>query len=539
MKIPSYFLENQSLKANTYYQIGGVVRYLSCPSTFQEVQETLFFCKEHLLPCALLGLGSNTIFSEEYFDGVIVTFHKLTNWYFEDENHLMVEAGLTNTQVSEIACNYLFEDLFWMNCMPGQIGASVRMNARCYGFEMSNVISDVVTLDGEGRFHLLRNQNIFYGYKDTLFMKEPSIVLAVRFHLNKKNSKENILLKMKECENDRNKKYHFLYPSCGSTFKNNYDYGVPSGKIFEELGFRGKKIGDAQVSLYHANFLWNLGNATSTDILSLAADMKLTAKKNKNVDLELEVQPMGIFSEEQFHVCGMENLGLHVNLTNQKFMGLFWHPDFLKNKIDLPQILFHAPFYSYFFKENQGVVPISVEFKQMISLTEAKNSPHKPFLQWTTYCAHEYLDKLFSIQYPASREKFISDKLWEYSVSEIFIAHPSQKNGYLEFEMTPQLSWVAIRFDDLRVRHFQHQFPNFKFWKNIQFVSTDHSFSLLLPYENVFFMMDNQNEILFHGALSLGNQKYYTGLPITKKSFPNTKEDFHDWEHFSKIRLFE
>lgn len=101
---------------------------------------------------------------------------------------------------------------------------------------------------------------------------------------------------MLQCERDRHGKHHFDFPSCGSTFKNNYAVGKPSGQVFDELQLKGFRSGGAEVSQFHANFVWRKsGEATAIDMLSVAGHMRQTALQQKSYELELEVQPIGLF----------------------------------------------------------------------------------------------------------------------------------------------------------------------------------------------------------------------------------------------------
>ena len=157
-------------------------------------------------------------------------------------------------------------------------------------------------------------------------MDSPEVVVAARLKLNATSERADLLSHMLHCENERLAKHHFDFPSCGSTFKNNYSVGKPSGQVFDACGLKGHKVGQSQVSQYHANFVWNLGGTTAASMLTLAAHMRECALTQQNADLELEVQPIGLFPNEHFTSCAMTRLGPSVPVDRQHWVGLLWHP---------------------------------------------------------------------------------------------------------------------------------------------------------------------------------------------------------------------
>ena len=293
------FIEkNVSLKEKSYYKMGGMAKYMAFPGSLSEIAQTIFFAKKNALPVAILGAGSNSVFSDDTFDGVVIALEKLTAWWWETDEILFAEGGVTNTEIAEICLGEERSGASWMYRMPGQIGASVRMNARCYGGEMTQVVKEILTIDNNGHLNFHDAKNILVGYKNTQLMHKPEIVVGVRFYFPKKAPAKEILEHMQECEKDRHTKQHFLFPSCGSTFKNNYEYGKPSGRIFDELGLKGTQRGDAEVSLYHGNFVWNKKWANTKDMLNLSAFMRAQAQEKLSVELNLEVQPIGVFDAD-------------------------------------------------------------------------------------------------------------------------------------------------------------------------------------------------------------------------------------------------
>ncbi|MES2616218.1 MAG: UDP-N-acetylmuramate dehydrogenase [Bdellovibrionota bacterium] len=534
--LPNFILQNIEIAAKTYYKMGGVARYFALPENIEQVQQTLFFCKQNELPCAILGSGSNSVYADGLFHGLILSLEKLSSWHWETEECLFVEAGVTNTEVAEICAQANRAGASWMYRMPGQMGGTVRMNARCYGGEISQIAKEILTLNSNGEFITYKGSEVFQGYKKTLFMDSPHVVVGVRLFFPQVESAEKLIQHMHECEADRHHKHHFYLPSCGSTFKNNYDIGKPSGRIFDELGLKGKKIGDAAVSEFHANFIWNCGNAKTEDMLNLSAFMRSEAARVLNAHLELEVQPVGSFPQILFEKCGMQYLGIsqsNKEKIDEKWVGLFYFPDAgLKNFNSYPHKIFSSPFIEYHQSSYSGETKIDVQIIQLQSLKEAKKNPTTPFLKWETRCFNSP-EVLFPLQVSQEQEDKFVDNLWHYSVSEVFFAKFHNPSHYLEFEMTPKQSWVALKFSNIRQRSVSKYEPKLQTYS----INGEKEFGIVFSYENLEYVLDETGEVYMQCALSLGNNKYllapYWKQEANKKETP----DFHQPKKFWKLQL--
>lgn len=557
---PHFFKTHASLADRTYYGMGGYAQYLACPRSFTQVQEALSFAKAATLPVAVLGSGSNSVFADGCFEGVVISLENLRSWHWETLEECYLEAGVTNTEVAELCLAAGRAGAAWMYRMPGQLGATVRMNARCYGGEISQIVSTVITMDTNGRLKMYSASEVFRGYKDTLLMACPEIVLAVRLSLPTAASQTALLSAMLTCERDRHGKHHFDNPSCGSTFKNNYAVGKPSGRIFDELGLKGTRIGDASVSDHHANFVWNLGRAKSSDMLALAAHMRAEAKHRAQADLELEVQPIGPFSADLFERCGMNKLGPYTvaapgesnapknalknapkieSVPSHNWVGLLWHPKgavvadgtmpAARPRKQYPHKVFAAPFSHYHCTPGLGLTRVRVEIEQLAGLEEAKENPEAPFLQWLTL-TDSHPERDFSRAPPELPGSFV-DGLWQFSVSELFIASPSlAPHRYLELEVTPQLHWVALRFDGPRLRAPTHANPNADLWPGLVRVApSPHAFGMTLSYSTVAELLNN-GCLLVQAAASLGKNRYYLAPHWKVAPLGSAQEKEETWD---------
>lgn len=537
---PCNFESDVSLASRAYYGIGGTARFLAHPQTPAELADLLLWNTNHHLPIAIMGKGSNILFSDAPFPGTIISLDRMQRMYWLSNDRLFSEAGTENTLIAEELLTSGKGGGEWLYRLPGQIGSTVRMNARCFGGEVSSVTTGVLTVSVTGIIRWQTPDEVFKGYKKTSLMDNPEIVVAVVLNFPQQRSPEEIKDLMLGYEAERIKKHHFDYPSCGSTFKNNYASGRSSGTIFDELGFKGMQQGGAKVSDYHANFIYNTGGATSSDVLKLAAQMRAAAMRQECIQLDLEVQCIGYFDTELLESCGVAYTADSQN-QSKGWAGLLWNPQKkVENCTGLqtfisPQTLLQGPILGY--NCLQGAFPREcfVAVEQLMPLQQALSEPKAPFLRWTTHTTNP---EIFSNIPPSSMPAgTFTDGLWQYGVTELFIADPDSTN-YLEFEMTPQGHWVALRFKAPRQRAEGYEVLSAKPWTGyIHMVESkecfgmEFSYKLLQPFISE---KDDSHSIALQCSVSTGRGEY--GL------FPwwvvsQEPADFHQPDRYIKIRL--
>jgi UDP-N-acetylmuramate dehydrogenase len=544
--MPAWILENEPIAKHTYYRIGGVARYFAIPESYAHVREAILFAQTNNLPLAFLGKGSNSLFSDAAFDAIVVSFERLNHAYWETPHVLYAEAGVENTIVAALCKQAKRKGAAWMHKLPGQVGATVRMNARCFGGEISQIALEIITIDLRGNMHTHAAKDVFLGYKDTTLMQKPEAVVAVRFSFPHTESEEAIASEMASCENSRNAKHHFDAPSCGSTFKNNYDVGVPSGQIFDELGFRGMQEGGAKVSIHHANFIQNTGNATANDVLTLAASMKKAALEKRNAPLSLEVEAIGVFPTSLCKACGISQQASDSQAMS--WAGLAWHPQQKRSSPETPHFpceIFSAPFLEYFCEPLNGEPSIKVSLSQLMPLREAAASPQSPFLRWQTDAPSPLRETVFPLVPQQSPGSFLNE-LWNYSVSEIFFEHPT-RTEYDEYEVTPHCHWIAIAHSGKRIRKPGHENPAATYFPNVVPWSNKLAFGIDFSYSQVQHLVQ-ESSLRILCALSLGNGRYFLS-PHWKDTLsepcgvwknntpPQVKADFHQPNRWWTVTL--
>jgi len=290
------------LKDLSYYRTGGETLGIIAPLSIDDMLRSVNWLLESGKPYFILGGGTNSLVSDEFWDGYVISCHMLDKIAVKGQN-IVAGAGVVNSKMVEVARDHGLGDISWMYKLPGQVGGTVRMNARCYGGEISHVVSRVTVVTKMGQIkHYSDPSSLFRGYKDTVFMENGDIICEAEVSLKKLDagSLDAVIQKMSFCEQDRASKGQFLHPTCGCVFKNNYDpkVSISSGMLLEHTDMKGKTLGGAEVSQGHANFVYNK-NGGSADILELSFLMREQVYEKYGVWLEYEMEFLGSLTEQQ------------------------------------------------------------------------------------------------------------------------------------------------------------------------------------------------------------------------------------------------
>ncbi len=285
--------KNINISDLTTFKIGGQVKYLFQPHSVDDCIEALHIINDKKLPYFVLGEGSNVLIGSQDYKGAVLSMLGIDHIEITG-SHIMAGSGVINTKLSQYAYEKGIKGFEFMYRMPGSIGGSTLMNARCFGSSMSDIIVEVKTINKSLEVQRIPVNQIGFGYKKSLFQDRDHIILDVTFKVEKGYPKD-IEAKMRSNEEKRMSTRQYDYPSAGCIFKNDYDIGVASGKIIDELGLKGEKIGDAEIYEHHGNFIINKGQASSEDVIQLIELIKKKAKAEKQIDLECEVQFHGQF----------------------------------------------------------------------------------------------------------------------------------------------------------------------------------------------------------------------------------------------------
>jgi len=279
------------LKELSYYGTGGTCDEMVSPASLGELAEAAARIYREQRPCFLLGAGSNSLIMDEHWPGSVLLFDRLQGLEI-DGNRVVVQAGVENTRLAEACLKNALTGAEWMYHLPGQLGATVRMNARCYGGEIGRIVTAVTTITRRGRSRRYSGGQVFKGYKDTIFMCNEEIVAEIEMVLGR-GDPEQIGGRMAFCRSDREQKHQFDHPSCGCVFRNDYSIGIPSGLLLDRAGVKDLSSDRVQVGPWHANFLFNRG-ATARELLETALQMREAVYQRFGVWLAFEMEILGV-----------------------------------------------------------------------------------------------------------------------------------------------------------------------------------------------------------------------------------------------------
>ena len=256
--------ENVSLKKYTTYRAGGNARCIIYPRNVKCLADLLTFLRERRVPYKILGNGSNLLFSDKDYEGILVRLTELNKIKFIGKRKIRVGAGYSLIKLSLLAAKKGLTGLEFAAGIPGTVGGAIYMNAGAYKSDMGYVVDSVKVLTPDGKVVTLVNKEMQFHYRSSFLQAHPGYVcLEVLLHL-KPGKKEAIEEVIRDRRNRRLESQPLEYPSAGSVFRNPPDNFA--GKLIEDAGLKGMKKGGAMVSDKHANFIVNYKDATSNDI---------------------------------------------------------------------------------------------------------------------------------------------------------------------------------------------------------------------------------------------------------------------------------
>ena len=254
--------ENVSLAEYTTFKIGGPARYFFIAKNKQDLIKAIEFAKNKHLTFFILGGGSNLLVSDNGFKGVVI---KIQNQdYRIDGTRIITDAGVELNTLVNLSIDNSLTGLEWAIGIPGTIGGAVKVNASAFGQNIKELVKNIKKIN--------------------------KIIISVELDLKKGN--KNISQELiKEYTQKRKNTQPLEYASAGCIFKNTSGQGA--GRLIDQAGLKGTKVGQAMISEKHANFIINLGGAKSDDVINLIKLVKQTIKDKFNLELEEEIQYLG------------------------------------------------------------------------------------------------------------------------------------------------------------------------------------------------------------------------------------------------------
>lgn len=305
MKLKDEILFNQikgkiykdfEIKNMTTFKVGGKVDYLIIPKDYDDIRLTLKFGKDNDIPVYLMGNGSNLLISDRGVRGIIIRISKENFNKKKIKNNLITsESGVLLYELISISVRNELSGLEFLHGIPGALGGVIAMNAGTDGSSISDYLREIKVMDSFGEIYILPKEEIGFSYRKSLIIEKKLIVLEALIEL-KKSKKENIFSTLKYKVKKRKLTQPINYPTAGCVFKNEGDN--KAGYLIEKAGCKGLRVGDAEVSMVHANFIFNRGNATFSDVISLMKMVKERVYEKFNINLSPEVIIMGEVEEE-------------------------------------------------------------------------------------------------------------------------------------------------------------------------------------------------------------------------------------------------
>jgi UDP-N-acetylmuramate dehydrogenase len=300
---------NISLKDYSTFKIGGIAKYFFKAETKGDIIKAITTAKENHLPFFILGGGSNILFSDKPFNGLII---KINNQGIQlKKNIILAGAGITLSKLLSELIKKNLSGLEWAIGIPGTLGGAIYGNAGAFSKSMQDIIKNVEVLDiRDLKIKKISLKQCKFGYKESIFKKSKNLII-ISAELNyKKGDAIKMKKEMIEMSKKRKNSQPINSPSVGCIFKNylgvikdkriiekfpelkifNQKKIIPVGFLIEKCGLKEKIIGDAKISDVHANFIINLDKARARDVLQLINLIKKSVKNKFGINLEEEIQ---------------------------------------------------------------------------------------------------------------------------------------------------------------------------------------------------------------------------------------------------------
>ncbi|MEW9501391.1 UDP-N-acetylmuramate dehydrogenase [Jeotgalibacillus marinus] len=282
---------NENLANHTTMKVGGPADVLVEPASIEKLQHLMNLINEHNVKWRVIGRGSNLLVSDKGIRGIVIKLGKGMDDLEINGTTIRVDGGYSIIVLATQMAREGLHGLQFSSGIPGSVGGSVYMNAGAHGSDISKVLTKAHILFAEGTMKWLSNEELKFTYRTSILQKErPGIVLEAEFELTEGN-KDNIKSEMKKYKDYRRNTQPWNHPCSGSIFRNplpNY-----AGQLIEQAGLKGFRLGGAQVSTVHGNFIVNAGGATSKDIQSVIKHIKNVIWAEYKIEMETEVEWVG------------------------------------------------------------------------------------------------------------------------------------------------------------------------------------------------------------------------------------------------------
>lgn len=280
-------LENESMVHHTYVKTGGRVKMLYIPRSVEALAKTYKFIKDNGINYYVIGRGSNLLFSDHPGEMVVIKLSKILDDVEIVGTNVVVGSGYSLQALARKVSKLGLSGLEFAGGIPGAMGGSTFMNAGAHTGDLSKIITRVTTVTSSGNIKHYTNEECKFGYRHSIFQENDDIIVEIEMELEQCEVAE-VFKRMSGNLEYRKEMQPLDMPSFGSTFRN--PAGDHAGRLVELVGLKGFKIGGAQISEKHANFIVNFDLATTQDYIDLIELAKSRVKAETGFDLETEVR---------------------------------------------------------------------------------------------------------------------------------------------------------------------------------------------------------------------------------------------------------
>jgi len=288
LRIKGKVIKGQSMRDLTSFKIGGLADLFVIPYNLDDLRKVIDFCTQDKIPFIVIGNGSKILVKDEGFRGVVIKLGGEFRKIEVNAREVIAGAGVDLPSLIDFAAEKGLAGLEFLAGIPGTIGGGVVRNAGAFGESLSDRIIWVKAIDTNSDSFTLSRKEIKFGYRSSLFLENKNLILTeVKLHLFP-DSKEKIVSRVQDVTRRKMQTQPLSFPSAGCVFKNPPFYSA--GYLIQNTGCLGMRVGDAQVSFQHGNFIINKGKAKAQDIILLIEKVREKVKEKFNISLEPEIE---------------------------------------------------------------------------------------------------------------------------------------------------------------------------------------------------------------------------------------------------------
>ncbi|SDG95160.1 UDP-N-acetylmuramate dehydrogenase [Alteribacillus persepolensis] len=279
--------ENEPMAKHTTWKIGGPADVFIEPDGVDGLVETMNLIQKHQVPWRAVGRGSNLLVDDAGIEGAVIKLGQNISHLEIEDDIIRVGGGYSFIKLATIISKKGLSGLEFAGGIPGTVGGAVFMNAGAHGSDMSDILIEARVLYPDGSLAWVKNEDMDFSYRTSILQKQQGICVEARLQMQQ-GDKSSIVEEMQKHKSYRRQTQPWNYPCAGSVFRN--PLPEHAGALIEKSGLKGYRIGGAQISELHGNFIVNVDNAKAQDVLAIISHVQEAIKKRYDIDMRTEVE---------------------------------------------------------------------------------------------------------------------------------------------------------------------------------------------------------------------------------------------------------